>query len=380
MKNLARHIDLLLRNNDCVILPGFGGFIAQSVPAYYVEEEHLFYPSSRSISFNAAITMNDGLLAQSYMKSYQVDYARATYMIDVAIENLRDILDEEGEVTLPRIGTFKQDIHHSLLFTPEQASLASPQYFGLSTFFMKELSMLQQSSEERSQQPKPLITKTKKTIDVHINKEKLRQVLSTAAILLLLFMVSLPIGNQKPTDVASLQLPKTVHLQQMFETPAAVAVTDVTAEETPDTPVEATDETAAETSVEAVVDTIAAMPTATATEAEVKVEAPVTAPIEKVASQEPQPEKPITEAPQAIVASTKVYHIIVASLPSLRGAEETLNKYISKGHTGASLVERDNRVRISLIQFTDKEEANNYLTKLRTQAGFESAWLLAVRN
>ena len=376
MKNLARHIDLLLHNNECVILPGFGGFIAQSVPAYYVEEEHLFYPPSRSISFNAAITMNDGLLAQSYMRSYQVDYARATYMIDVAIENLRDILDEEGEVTLPRIGTFKQDIHHSLQFTPEQASLASPQYFGLSTFFMKELSMLQQSS----QQPKPLITKTKKTIDVHINKEKLRQVLSTAAVLLLLFMISLPTGNQKPTDVASLQLPKTGHLQQMFETPAAVTITDVTAEETPDTPVEATDETAAETSVEAVVDTIAAIPTAIATEAEVKVEAPVTTPIEEVATQEPQSEKPITEAPQAIVASTKVYHIIVASLPNLRGAEETLNKYISKGHTGASLVERDNRVRISLIQFTDKDEANSYLAELRTQAGFESAWLLAVRN
>ena len=375
MRNLARHIDLLLHNNECVILPGFGGFIAQSVPAYYVEEEHLFYPPSRSISFNAAITMNDGLLAQSYMKSYQVDYARATYMIDVAIENLRDILDEEGEVTLPRIGTFKQDIHHSLQFTPEQASLASPQYFGLSTFFMKELSMLQQSS----QQPKPLITKTKKTIDVHINKEKLRQVLSTAAILLLLFMVSLPIGNQKPTDVASLQLPKTGHLQQMFEAPAAVKVTDVTTDETTGTHVEATGEMTTEIFAEAV-DTIATLPTATATEAEVKVEAPVTTHIEEVATQEPQPEKPIAVTPQATVASTKVYHIIVASLPNLRGAEETLNKYISKGHTGASLVERDNRVRISLIQFTDKDEANSYLAELRTQAGFESAWLLAVRN
>ena len=93
MKNLARHIELLLRDNDCVILPGFGGFIAHTVPAYYASEEHLYYPPTRNISFNASITMNDGLLAQSYMKSYQVDYARATYMIDVAIEELRDTLD-----------------------------------------------------------------------------------------------------------------------------------------------------------------------------------------------------------------------------------------------------------------------------------------------
>ena len=95
MKNLARHIELLLRNNDCVILPGFGGFIAHAVPAYYVSEEHLYYPPSRSISFNASLTMNDGLLVQSYMQSYQVDYAKATYMVDMALDKLLDTLDEE---------------------------------------------------------------------------------------------------------------------------------------------------------------------------------------------------------------------------------------------------------------------------------------------
>ena len=96
MKNLARHIELLLRDNDCVILPDFGGFIAHDVPAYYIAEEGLYYPPSRSISFNAAIKMNDGLLVQSYMKSYQVDYARANYMIDVAIEELTDLLLASG--------------------------------------------------------------------------------------------------------------------------------------------------------------------------------------------------------------------------------------------------------------------------------------------
>ena len=374
MKNLARHIDLLLRNNDCVILPGFGGFIAQPVPAYYVEEEHLYYPPSRSISFNAAIIMNDGLLAQSYMKSYQVDYARATYMIDVAIDNLRDILDEEGEVTLPHIGTFKQDIHYSLQFTPEQTSLVSPQYFGLDTFFMKELSVLQQSSEEHSHQTKPLITKTKKTIDVHINKEMLRQVLSTAAILLLLFMISLPIGDHKPTDIASLQLPQTNHLLQILEVaPTTPTITEVATDEPMNTPIEAIAEAIIETGTETPVDTSNMLP-----KVEMNTEEPATSPIEAVPTLEVQPEKPVAEAPQ--VATTKTYHIIVASLPNMRGAEETLNQYISKGHTGASLVERDDRVRISLIQFTDKDEANNYLKELRTQAGFENAWLLAVRN
>ena len=88
------------------------------------------------------------------------------------------------------------------------------------------------------------------------------------------------------------------------------------------------------------------------------------------------------EPAQSIVASlpTKTYHIIVASLPNRRGADETLAQYAQQGYASASLVERDDRVRISLMQFTDKDEANEQLKALRQQEKFQSAWLLAVRN
>ena len=76
----------------------------------------------------------------------------------------------------------------------------------------------------------------------------------------------------------------------------------------------------------------------------------------------------------------KTYHIIVASLPNHRGADETLAQYINQGYTEASLVERDDRVRISLVQFINKDEANEYLKTLRQNDKFQNAWLLAVRN
>lgn len=91
---------------------------------------------------------------------------------------------------------------------------------------------------------------------------------------------------------------------------------------------------------------------------------------------------PAVEMPQpiAVAQSTKVYHIIVASLPNHRGAEETLSQFASMGYPEVSLVERDNRVRISLMQFTDKDEANTHLSTLRQNPKFQNAWLLAVRN
>ncbi|MQO83477.1 SPOR domain-containing protein, partial [Prevotella copri] len=35
MNRLERHIEILLLSNDCVIVPGFGGFMAHHVDARY---------------------------------------------------------------------------------------------------------------------------------------------------------------------------------------------------------------------------------------------------------------------------------------------------------------------------------------------------------
>ena len=368
MKNLARHIELLLRDNDCVILPGFGGFIAHDVPAYYVSEEGLYYPPSRSISFNATITMNDGLLAQSYMKSYQVDYARANHMIDVAVEQLTDELDEEGRVTLPHIGILTQDINQSLQFTPDQAGIASPKHFGLGSFAIREWSHI--ISAEVQKRAETTVSHTSKTISLHINKETLHRVMSTAAVFLLLLMVALPIGNHQPTDIASLHLKEFVTTPQIQPTTISEeSISEIIAEAVAEECEETATATGALTSVEAIAEetshpqSVTELPSAVDEASATSSEAIVVEP-----------------APVAATISEKTYHIIVASLPNHRGADETLSQYARMGYTEASLVERDDRVRISLMQFADKSEANLQLNALRQQEEFKNAWLLAVRN
>ena len=42
MVELAKHIEILLLNNDCVIVPGFGGFMAHHVDSVYDEEEKTY--------------------------------------------------------------------------------------------------------------------------------------------------------------------------------------------------------------------------------------------------------------------------------------------------------------------------------------------------
>ena len=51
MIELERHIEILLLDNDCVIVPNLGGFMAHHVEAHYDDNDMLFLPPSRTLLF-----------------------------------------------------------------------------------------------------------------------------------------------------------------------------------------------------------------------------------------------------------------------------------------------------------------------------------------
>ena len=64
MNELSRHIEVLLFENDCVIIPNFGGFVTHYTPSKRDVKENLFIPPTRVIGFNDQLKLNDGLLVQ----------------------------------------------------------------------------------------------------------------------------------------------------------------------------------------------------------------------------------------------------------------------------------------------------------------------------
>ena len=69
---LERHIEILLLSNDCVIIPDLGGFMTHYIDAKYDEEDGLFLPPLRSLGFNPQLTINDSMLALSYVEAYDI--------------------------------------------------------------------------------------------------------------------------------------------------------------------------------------------------------------------------------------------------------------------------------------------------------------------
>ena len=91
MIELARHIEILLLENDCVIIPDIWRFYSALINlARYIKEENLYLPPVRTIGFNPQLTINDGLLVQSYMQAHHTDFPDATRMIEEEVAGLKN--------------------------------------------------------------------------------------------------------------------------------------------------------------------------------------------------------------------------------------------------------------------------------------------------
>ena len=120
--------------NDCVIVPGLGGFVAHHVSARYDEQDGLFLPPYRTLGFNAQLRMNDSLLVQSYVDAYELSYPEALAQIEKEVDEIYQALDEEGLFELNDLGSLSRNSEGNLEFEPFESGILTPLYYGLSSF------------------------------------------------------------------------------------------------------------------------------------------------------------------------------------------------------------------------------------------------------
>ena len=70
------------------------------------------------------------------------------------------------------------------------------------------------------------------------------------------------------------------------------------------------------------------------------------------------------------------YHIIIASLDTMRDAQATVTLMESKGLQNLKIKEGSGHFRIVHSSFVEKDVANNKLNELKQQEQFKNAWLL----
>ena len=159
---LERHIEILLLNNDCVIVPGLGGFMTNHVEARYDDEDHMFLPPLRTLGFNPKLRLNDSLLAQSYIEAYDISYPDAVHRIDDEVNELRQHLENEGSYDFNGIGTLSLNDEGCYEFAPCEAGILTPAFYALDSF---EMDKLNSSVEVKAETIMPGATSQTRTLE-----------------------------------------------------------------------------------------------------------------------------------------------------------------------------------------------------------------------
>ena len=113
---LSDHIRTLLRDHDCVIIPDFGGLIADYAPARIHPVRHTLAPPAKRVAFNQSLTRNDGLLVDALSARLNLSTAQARQLVREAVVRMQEELDANQRTELSGIGTFRRSAGRGLEF------------------------------------------------------------------------------------------------------------------------------------------------------------------------------------------------------------------------------------------------------------------------
>lgn len=351
---LHRHIEILLLDNDCVIVPDFGGFITHNVPARYDDYDKSFLPPLRTLGFNSQLRMNDSVLAQSYVEAYDISYPEAMRRIEREVAELKKQLEEEGHYILEDLGELTINEEGKYEFTPCESGILSPTLYGLVGFPIRRL---KDSSEEEALLPHAVAQTNTMSIALHQPAEEqepvaeepqlidftdnddddstisikmswVRNAVAIAAAVAAFFFIATPVTNSDLGTEAMTQLQNSILYKLIPQDTTLPAVEPVVEQAT----AKATVDAGVKTSTEAKDETAAQKPATT-------------------------------------------YCIIVASQVKLANAERYVEQLKKEGFPDAYVYISNNVVRVVSAEFSNQADAYQQLNKMSLKEEFYEAWV-----
>ncbi len=123
-------VNLLLRHN-CVIVPAFGGFVAQSSGALIDMATGIISPPRKSVLFNKQLVNNDGLLISYISSEYKMEYASSENFLKTKVDEWHEQLKEGKRVSIDKIGHLFLDAERNISFEQDRFFNLLLQSYGL---------------------------------------------------------------------------------------------------------------------------------------------------------------------------------------------------------------------------------------------------------
>ena len=207
MIELSTHIEYLLLHQSQVSVPQLGTFTSKEMSSRRIDEEGIFLPPYRTVTFKWNEQEEGEDFVGSFSKLHNLNCQDARMMCVQYVDELVQMLEEEGTLSFGSMGFLLRDPENGeISFIPQQSGIASPAFYGLDAVPFAKL-----SHEIRQQRAKRLAAKKVKltsiqadhdTITIRINRKAFNYASAVAASVVLFFAVTSPFGKSITSGVS----------------------------------------------------------------------------------------------------------------------------------------------------------------------------------
>lgn len=392
----------LLHEHDCVIVPGFGGFVANKEPSRIDQVSHIITPPRKHLVFNQNLKTNDGLLANRIAEQLKISYADALNTIDESVSKTRDLLQDKKLIAIELFGSFRLNADANYVFLPDNQNNYLHSSFGLMPLQAEPV------AGRAIKSAKSRIFNDRKTLRGAKNiKRRRNTVRILSSVFVVLVAVNLFIFIKDPElKIANSTLNISSWFDSVFQTqPAKQVAIEAPATQTktepepvippPPVPLEnipaVADSTVTteipleekhfEIDLLAFAEHISAVKVYVAPEIIVEEQPVEPAPVAEIPDHTEPPikiSKPVKPL-NAVLSVDSAYYIIGGVFCKERNAKRYFHELEEKGYAPEILVKSNNCSRVSYSRFSSRKEAEHRLKEIQSSVNPE-AWLFIQHN
>ena len=175
-KPVSYYIYELLFIHDCVIVPDFGGFVANKKPAQLNKTTGSLTPPSKQILFNRNLKTNDGLLITHIVNQEKISQEKAKDYVKLFSNESNQKLTVSKVLRMDKVGLFTLGKEENIIFIQDESENYSLESFGLKPTYNK-----------------PIKRETEALNQVSESVKKIRETNTTSKLLLKAAAVILPL-------------------------------------------------------------------------------------------------------------------------------------------------------------------------------------------
>lgn len=131
MTALHEIIGNLIFRHNCVILPDFGGFIANTAGARIDWKRNSILPPHKTVSFNKNLNANDGLVVQAFVEENKVSFEAALLEVSATIDSWKQELSKGNRIEIEKVGFLFFDKENNICFEQDRFFNLLMSSFGL---------------------------------------------------------------------------------------------------------------------------------------------------------------------------------------------------------------------------------------------------------